>query len=146
MRLHRLLLILPLAIVPPAFGQGGPPGDMPISVETTVVALGELESSVKAIGTLTAEASATLRAEVPGQIMAVHFQEGQPLKGGAKLYSIEATVLEALVNEAGSSRVHDHDRGLQRVSGGRRGTPFRALGASLGGAPSDGGENRQAVW
>lgn len=100
MRLHKLLLILPLAIVPPAFGQGGPPGDMPISVETTVVALGELESSVKAIGTLTAEASATLRAEVPGQIMAVHFQEGQPLKGGAKLYSIEATVLEALVNEA----------------------------------------------
>jgi len=73
---------------------------MPISVETTVVALGELESSVKAIGTLTAEASATLRAEVPGQILAVHFQEGQPLEKGAKLYSIEATVLEALVNEA----------------------------------------------
>lgn len=73
---------------------------MAISVETTVVALGELESSVKAVGTLTAEASATLRAEVPGQIMAVHFQEGQPLEKGAKLFSIEATVLEAVVNEA----------------------------------------------
>ncbi len=100
MRLHKLLLVLPLAIAPPAFGQGGPPGDMAISVETTIVTLGELESSVKAIGTLTAEASATLRAEVPGQIMAVHFQEGQPLEKGAKLYSIEATVLEAVVNEA----------------------------------------------
>jgi len=32
--------------------------------------------------------------------MAVHFREGQPLEKGAKLYSIEATVLEALVNEA----------------------------------------------
>jgi len=73
---------------------------MAVSVETTVVVLGELESSVKAVGTLTAEASATLRAEVPGQIMAVHFREGQPLEKGAKLYSIEATVLEALVNEA----------------------------------------------
>jgi membrane fusion protein (multidrug efflux system) len=52
-------------------------------VETTVVGLGELESSVKAVGTLTAEASATLRAEVPGQIMAVHFREGQPLEKGA---------------------------------------------------------------
>ncbi|MDH3548282.1 MAG: efflux RND transporter periplasmic adaptor subunit, partial [Gammaproteobacteria bacterium] len=57
-------------------------------------------SSVKAVGTLTAEASATLRAEVPGQIMAVHFREGQPLEKGAKLYSLEATVLEAEVNEA----------------------------------------------
>ena len=65
-----------------------------------MVGLGELESSVKAVGTLTAEASATLRAEVPGQIMAVHFREGQPLEKGAELYSIEATVLEAEVNEA----------------------------------------------
>ncbi len=65
-----------------------------------MVGLGELESSVKAVGTLTAEASATLRAEVPGQIMAVHFREGQPLEKGAKLYSLEATVLEAEVNEA----------------------------------------------
>lgn len=87
-------------MAPPALGQGGPPGDMAISVETTVVGLGELESSVKAVGTLTAEASATLRAEVPGQIIAVHFLEGQPLEKGARLYSIEATVLEALVNEA----------------------------------------------
>jgi membrane fusion protein (multidrug efflux system) len=30
----------------------------------------------------------------------VHFQEGQPLQKGAELYSIEATVLEAEVNEA----------------------------------------------
>jgi membrane fusion protein (multidrug efflux system) len=71
-----------------------------VSVETAVVEHRELVSSVRAIGTLLAEASATLRAEVPGQILAVHFQEGQPLKEGAKLYSIEATVLEAEVNEA----------------------------------------------
>lgn len=100
MRLHKLLLVLPLAIAPPAFGQGGPPGDRAVSVETTVVAPGELESSVKAVGTLIAEASATLRAEVPGQIIGVHFREGQPLQKGAKLYSLEATVLEAEVNEA----------------------------------------------
>jgi len=73
---------------------------MAVSVETTVVALSELKSSVKAVGTLTAEASATLRAEVPGQIMAVHFREGLPIEKGARLYSIEATVLEAVVNEA----------------------------------------------
>jgi membrane fusion protein (multidrug efflux system) len=32
--------------------------------------------------------------------MAVHFREGEPLEKGARLYSIEATVLEAEVNEA----------------------------------------------
>jgi membrane fusion protein (multidrug efflux system) len=100
MQLDRLLPVLLLALAPATFGQGGPPGDMPISVETTVVGPGELETSVKAVGTLTAEASATLRAEVPGQIIGVHFQEGQPLEKGAELYSIEATVLEAEVNEA----------------------------------------------
>jgi membrane fusion protein (multidrug efflux system) len=100
MRLHRLFFLLPLTVAPPAFGQGGPGGDRAITVETTEVVLGELESSVKAVGTLTAEASATLRAEVPGQIMAVHFREGEPLEKGARLYSIEATVLEAEVNEA----------------------------------------------
>ncbi|MDH3863879.1 MAG: efflux RND transporter periplasmic adaptor subunit [Gammaproteobacteria bacterium] len=89
-----------VTIASPAFGQGDQRYDIAISVETTVVGLGELESSVKAVGTLTAEASATLRAEVPGQIMAVHFREGQPLEKGAKLYSLEATVLEAEVNEA----------------------------------------------
>ena len=64
------------------------------------VTTSQLASSVRAVGTLEAEASATLRAEVPGQILAVHFEEGQPLKKGAPLYSIEATVLEAEVNEA----------------------------------------------
>jgi len=101
MQVLRLLTILTLAISLPAIGQDGSWGDdVKVSVETVVVEHGELVSSVRAIGTLLAEASATLRAEVPGQILAVHFQEGQPLKEGAKLYSIEATVLEAEVNEA----------------------------------------------
>jgi len=95
----RLIAVLPLAMCLPAFAQGGPPG-FAVSVETAEVTLSQLETSVKAVGTLSAEASATLRAEVPGQILAVYFREGQPLEQGAKLYSIEATVLEAEVNEA----------------------------------------------
>lgn len=72
----------------------------PVSVETARVVETELAASVKAVGTLLAEASATLRAEVPGQILAVHFNEGERLARGARLYTIEATVLEAEVNEA----------------------------------------------
>ena len=95
-----LVSALLLACVSTALAQGGPPGKRAIAVETAIVERSELETSVKAVGTVTAEASATLRAEVPGQILAVHFDEGQPLKKGAPLYSIEATILEAEVNEA----------------------------------------------
>lgn len=100
MRLLKLLLCLPLVIAPPVLAQGGPPGGFAVAVETAEVTPSELESSVRAVGTLTAEASATLRAEVPGQIIGVHFKEGRPLAKDAKLFSIEATVLEAEVNEA----------------------------------------------
>lgn len=100
MRPIALSALILLAFAPATLAQGGPPGGRAIAVETTVVARSELATSVKAVGTLTAEASATLRAEVPGQILAVHFEEGQALKKGAPLYSIEATVLEAEVNEA----------------------------------------------
>ena len=100
MQLHNLLRFLPLVMAAPAFAQGGPPGGMAISVETAEVVLGPVEASVKAVGTLAAEASATLRAEVPGQVIAIHFREGEPLKQGAELFSLEATVLKAEVNEA----------------------------------------------
>ncbi len=101
MQVLRLLTFLTLAISLPVVGQDGSRGgNAQVSVETAVVEHRELQSSVRAIGTLLAEASATLRAEVPGQILAIHFQEGQQIKEGAKLYSIEATVLEAEVNEA----------------------------------------------
>jgi membrane fusion protein (multidrug efflux system) len=87
---------------------------MPVSVETAEVRTTELELSVKAVGTLLAEASATLRSEVPGQILVVHFQEGQQLAKGAKLYSLEATVLEAEVNEA-RANVDRSDAAFQRA-------------------------------
>ena len=83
-----------------ALAQGGPPGGYAVSVETAVVEYSSMESSVTAVGTIIAEASATLRAEVPGQVLALHFREGQRVAKGDRLFSIEATVLEAEVNEA----------------------------------------------
>ena len=114
MHVLRLITAFTLAISPAAMGQDGSWGNSEFSVETAEVTTSELESSVKAIGTLIADASATLRAEVPGQIIAVHFQEGQQLKKGDKLYSIEATVLEAEVNEA-RANVNRSESALKRA-------------------------------
>jgi membrane fusion protein (multidrug efflux system) len=114
MKSLKVLLCLLLVVAPPALAQGGPPGDFAVAVETAEVTPGRLESIVRAVGTLTAEASATLRAELPGQIIGVHFSEGQPLAKGAKLFSIEATVLEAEVNEA-RANANRSEAALQRA-------------------------------
>lgn len=97
LKLSILSIILAAAA---AFGQGGSPDDMAVSVETVQVRTTNLDSSVKAIGTLIADASATLRAEIAGQVIAIHFEDGQALQKGAPLFSFESTVLEAEVNEA----------------------------------------------
>lgn len=83
-----------------ANAQGGPPGGRATTVETLVVQAAPLRSSVSAVGTILADASALLRAEAPGQLLEVHFEDGQQVSSGDPLFSIEATVLEAEVNEA----------------------------------------------
>ena len=98
---RRSTLLALFALVPAiAIGQGGPPGGMRVTVESIVVEPEPLRSSVRAVGTVLADASAVLRAEVPGQIIGLHFDDGQRVSGGDKLFSIEATVLEAEANEA----------------------------------------------
>jgi len=95
-RLTGALLLLPAL----ALAQGGPPGPRKVTVESMVVTPARVESTVEAVGTVLADASATVRAEVPGQIIERHFEDGDRVKKGAPLFSIEATVLEAEVNEA----------------------------------------------
>lgn len=96
MLILRFLLLSLCAVSSIAAAQGG----FPTTVETVEVTASTMQSSVRAVGTVLAEASATLRAEVPGQVLEIHFSEGQRVKKGDKLFSIEATVLEAEVNEA----------------------------------------------
>jgi membrane fusion protein (multidrug efflux system) len=94
-----VLLLLPLL----AFGQAGPPGGRQVTVESMIVETTRLESTVDAVGTVLADASAMLRTEVPGQVVERHFDDGQPVSKGDALFSIEATVLEAEVNEAAAN-------------------------------------------
>lgn len=90
------LLLMPVLVL----AQGGPPGGRQTTVESIVVVASRLESTVDAVGTVLADASAVLRAEVPGQVVERHFEEGEQVSKGDPLFSIEATVLEAEANEA----------------------------------------------
>jgi len=93
--LSALLLLPALAVA-----QGGPPGGMQVTVETVIAETAPLEATVDAVGTVLADASAMLRAEVSGQIVERHFEDGQQIRKGAPLFSIEASILEAEFNEA----------------------------------------------
>ncbi len=99
--MRTLILILSLLASPAlVFAQGGPPGGRQVTVESMVVTPAPLESTVDAVGTVLADASAILRTEIPGQIVEQHFEEGQQVRKGAALFSIEATIFEAEFNEA----------------------------------------------
>ncbi|NOX70633.1 MAG: efflux RND transporter periplasmic adaptor subunit [Gammaproteobacteria bacterium] len=100
MQLLRIFTIVLLLSPATLLAQGGPPGGRPITVETLVLEPSVLRSTIKAVGTVLADASALLRAEIPGQIVKLHFEDGQPVTRGEPLFSIEATVFEAETNEA----------------------------------------------
>jgi membrane fusion protein (multidrug efflux system) len=95
-RLIGAILLFPVL----ALAQGGPPGGRQVTVESIVVEPTRLESTVQAVGTVLADASAMLRTEIPGQVIERHFEEGQAVEKGARLFSIEATTFQAEVNEA----------------------------------------------
>lgn len=99
-RIGQAAALILLAICASAAAQNGPPGGRATTVETLVVKSAPLRSSVSAVGTILADASALLRAEAPGQLLQLHFEDGQQVSTGDPLFSIEATVLEAEVNEA----------------------------------------------
>ncbi len=105
-----VLLFLPAL----ALAQGGPPGGRQVTVESMVVATTRLESTVDAVGTILADASAMLRTEVPGQVIERHFEDGQQVLKGDPLFSIEATVLEAEANEA-RANVDQSDAAYKRA-------------------------------
>lgn len=100
LRVQALALVTLLSLSALALAQGGPPGGRQVTVESLVVAPRPLASRVSAVGTVLADASAMLRAEEPGPVIGLHFTDGQPVAKGDRMFSIEASVLEAEANEA----------------------------------------------
>ncbi len=80
--------------------QGGPGGAMPpTAVETTRPRVEAITETVSAVGTLRAAESVVLRPELAGRIEKVQFEEGQRIAKGAPLFSLDASLARADVNE-----------------------------------------------
>lgn len=82
----------------PPGGPGGPPPAMP--VEAVAATSGTVILDVTAVGNLRAAESVRIRPEIPGRIAAIRFSEGQAVKRGAELITLDAIEYRAQLAES----------------------------------------------
>ncbi len=86
---------------PAAEGAGGPPGgDMQLPVEAVTVQPQPLGGGLQTVGSLRADESIVVRPEVGGRIERIHFEEGGRVEAGQPLFTLDASVARAALNEA----------------------------------------------
>lgn len=81
-------------------GQAGPGGMPPVSVAVDTVNSGDAVYLVQYPGTVTALKEVTLLSQVNGYVTGIYFKDGQHVSKGQKLYSIDAQVYNANVQNA----------------------------------------------
>lgn len=98
---------------------GGPAGDRPITVTTTVVRAQPFVDTLKALGTVKARESVTVTASVSEKVQAVHFESGDSVRAGAPLVTLvgqaeQAQLREAEAAAAEASTLYDRQATLAR--------------------------------
>ncbi|SHG57170.1 efflux RND transporter periplasmic adaptor subunit [Massilia sp. CF038] len=89
----------------PGGGRGGRGGATTVGVATAEVA--DIPVSLDALGTVTAAATATVRPQVSGILQKVHFSEGQLVKAGQVLATIDPRPFEMALLQASGQRQRD---------------------------------------
>lgn len=75
-----------------AAAQGSPPAT---AVEAAEVEIGPVVDAMTVTGTLRSDENANISAEIAGRVQGVHLVEGQPVKQGALLFTLDDTVYRA---------------------------------------------------
>lgn len=86
------------ATLKPAPPGGG--GGFAIPVEAGPVRVGTIIRAVEAVGTLRANEAIIVRPELSGRIKEIHFNEGQPVKRGDPLVTLETSINRAELDQA----------------------------------------------
>jgi membrane fusion protein (multidrug efflux system) len=93
-------LALAIAVVRvPLHAQPGPGGMPPTVVEAVRPVVDRVSDAVSAVGSLRAAESIVVQPELAGRIEQVHFTEGQSVKAGAPLFTLDASLVRAEVRE-----------------------------------------------
>ena len=82
-------------------GRGGGRGaGGPVPVVTTHAVTKAMPVTIPGVGTAEPVATVQIRAQVTGQLSAIHFTEGQEVKKGAPLFTLDARPFEAALQQA----------------------------------------------
>jgi membrane fusion protein (multidrug efflux system) len=86
---------------PAAAGGGGPPGGMPpLPVEVAKISPQPIPGGLDTVGSLRADETVVMRPEVGGRIDRIHFEEGGHVAAGQALFTLDASLAHAALNEA----------------------------------------------
>ena len=86
---------------PGAQGAGGPRGaGGPVPVVTATVEQKAMPVTLPAVGTVEAISSVQVRSQVSGQLGAIHFAEGQDVRQGQPLFSLDPRPFQAALQQA----------------------------------------------
>jgi len=77
----------------------------PMPVEVTEVAVASADSEISVVGTLQSNESVVISAEIAGRIDQIVFAEGKSIVRGAPLFLLDASVLQAQLDQAEAGRV-----------------------------------------
>jgi multidrug efflux system membrane fusion protein len=88
-------------------GGGGFRGGPPTTVGIAVAEHSELPVTLEALGTVTPQATVRVRPQVTGVLQQVHYQEGQTVKKGDLLATIDPRQFEMAVQQASGQRLRD---------------------------------------
>lgn len=95
-------------------GKGGPAPKTPVKVY--VVAPTRLTDEVAATGSVLADEAVTIKAEIPGKITSLNIREGQPVRKGQVLFTINAVDIQArLQKQAYNLKLYQDQEARQRV-------------------------------
>jgi membrane fusion protein (multidrug efflux system) len=98
----------------PGAPAGGPPGGMQLPVETVTLATRALPGSVATVGSLRADEEVVMRPEVAGRVARIHFTEGGTVRAGQPMFSLDASIARAALNEA-SANLENSRRAASRA-------------------------------
>ena len=79
--------------------QGGPGGMPPTVVEAAKPRVERVSDAVSAVGSLRAAESIVVQPELAGRIEQVHFTEGQTVRSGTPLFTLDSSLVRAEVRE-----------------------------------------------
>lgn len=105
-----LLLPLTVAAMVAACGQEpskGPPAKPPVPVRVGQVEIRTVPLQVRAVGTVEARSTVEIRARVGGALVGVHFREGQDVRQGAPLFTLDPAPFQIALRQAEARLARD---------------------------------------